>query len=83
MNTIIKERAVFAVVSILALVFVTVFGGSYPDTVGEGQAGLGEEGVAENYLRTSSFISIIKVIAGMEDAEGIFSPGWILGYGAI
>ena len=75
MSTLLKERAVFAAVSILALALVTTFGGSLPAPVAGGKAGLAELEAEESYMIQPDVSPVLKAYAKGKDAAGGKSPG--------
>jgi spore germination protein YaaH len=80
MNILIKGRAVFAVVSILALAVVAMFGGPGTTQTNPGQTGMEQRKMIEQYLRQHGFISIIKGIAEGKEAWDMDGP-WQKGHG--
>ncbi|HOO12391.1 MAG TPA: glycosyl hydrolase family 18 protein [Bacillota bacterium] len=63
MSTLVKERAVFAAVSILALAIVTLFGGSYAAPAGGGKIGPAEPEAEESYMLQPDVLPVLKAYA--------------------
>lgn len=71
MSTLVKERTVFAAVSILALMLVTAFGSSSPVPAAGGKAGTVELETKENYMLQPDVSPVLKAYAkGSDDADG-------------